>query len=482
MNVHIKTVFGPVVGLKHEFVLESGGETVFPMRLKFALPKGAAIYGFEVRGGAESVKSAPGRSSGRDAAAELVQLDAVRYELGLTRVPKGGGRILVIVLSSVILSGADGGYVLDIPLYTPKSRFFEPADSEARINAAVTAEINIKAGRVYSPTHKFEVSAFGNGCILMSKPGTGGVFRLCVESPAEEMNVCYAFRLPGAAFGREIHCLYRIMPEIGAKAENLTISHASPGVFYMLPQKIGTLAEGTPVTVTLGTATQIPDSFELRADGGFRRSLKIKNIIETEDAAVSRIFARECIEEMYRCILRGNAAPNSVIKLKASAAKLAADAGILCPENKCSAVIFAGGRELTGAPVRLTLRQNLHGVGESAAFDDLRGAAGKKLLEEALRALLCCVRADGSITSPFESSRRAAVEQTVYAAAAIRAAAARYPEYRAVALKADEFLRSAESEMNAVIYGETDLINIVSDVERLDVRGISRLILSLLYA
>ncbi len=481
INVHLKTLFGPVAGLRHEFVFESGSETVFPMRLKFALPKGAAIYAFEVSGGAESVKSVPGRSGAGDAAAELVQLDAARCELRLYRSPKSGGRILVTVFSSVTLSGTDSGYAIDIPLYTPKGRFFEPADSEVRVKAVVSAEVNIKAGRIYSPTHKFEINAAPNGCAVLSKPGSGGVFRLCIEDPDEEMDVCYAYRLPGAAFGREIHCLYRIMPAFDA--ENITVTHAAPGVFYMLPQKIRTLEKGTPVTVTLGTATQIPYSFELRTEDGLRRELKIKNVIKTEDAAVSRIFARECIEEMYRCILRGDVAPDSVIKLKASAAKLADDAGILCPENNCSVLIFEDGRELTGAPVRVSVRQNLHGFDEEgAAFSDPDGAAGRKLLENALRALLCCVRKDGSITSPFENSRRAAVEQTMYAAAAIRAAAERYPEYRSVFLKADEFLRTADAETNIVVFGENDLINTVSSVEQMDVRGLSRLILSLLYA
>ncbi len=274
--------------------------------------------------------------------------------------------------------------------------------------------------------------------------------------------------------------------------KNMTITQYAAGTYYMVPYKIDSYVFGTPITLSLGTETEYPDEFIFQGDGGFFKKIKIEEIqlLEKEEA-VSRAFARLTLDELYKLMSRSDIAAESLTKLKKQAAALAAELNVLCPENKYSALVACNGKEAQG-PLLLTLKYTYDDESKSAmpVFMDLGAftvSQSERIINRALGALMFCVRLDGSITTPYEYKYRAKQEQTAYAYAAIKTAAERghlksVHEYDDVLAAAREYTEADgfDIERFPIVYDSLEVKAYNSIIESLDVKEISRLILTLI--
>ncbi len=477
VNIHLKTEFGPVVSLKHEFALRARGEDFFTARILFSLPKNSVISAFEISGGKFRVKSGLSRGAAKSGAS-IVQKGPRLYELSIGGLPPHGGEFSVSVCSAAIMEHdrADE-YYIDLPLYTEKGGGEKTADIEARPCFSVTAFLG--GGYGAPPADKQSLTPVvwngRSGTILFSEPEAGGDFRLRVSAP-DKRNIGYISKKPGGGF----YCMYVIRSGLeglsGKKA--LAIREYAPGTFYMVPQ----IYSGQyPLIITLGSETEFPDRFYAES-GGTEREIAIDEFVEVENKDMARAFAARTIDAMYAMIgarSLGELSAESVIKLKKQAAELAFETGTLCAENSC--VIEYGGNcgERT---VTVSLWKQGPALPESGRLSDtgfITAEQAEKIICAACAALLCCVRTDGSITDPAEENPRAAAEQTAYAAAALDSHG--FPICAELSALADKFLSKSgvSRDVVPVVYDSLSLNHCGDILRRQSVREISRLILSI---
>lgn len=481
ININIETVFGPVVSIKHEFIFKAHSEGFFSLVFRFRLPAGAVVSSFEISHGSVTVSSELNYGSG-DCGAELKQLGRTLYELTLKNVPGGSRSFSVIVRSTAVMESRMGGYCLDLPFYTDDN---DEADIETGSNVTLTAVVSGKTERVFSPSHEYFLTSLqsnSGGVVLVSSFSSGGEFRLCVQPSGERKNIGYVSRKLGGGH----YCLYALEPDFGyLESKNIKIKEYAAGTFYMMPQSVDDYHTGDPLIITLGTETGFPDRFFIEAADGGQQEIVIDEFVTVSSVETSAVFACRAIEGIYKYISWGNLAPESVIKLKKQAARLAAETGVLCPENRCVISYGSGGQ--SSKPVSIALKYNYNrpgAVGSNLRDPDmLSPAEAEEAAALAVGALLCCVRKDGGITTPYETSIRAAGEQSAYAAAALRAVSKAFPQFVQIAEAAETFI--GECGMSAqnipIIYDSHELKPCGLLLESMDVKELSRLLLALKY-
>ncbi len=478
VNIHLKTEFGPVVSLKHEFALRARGEDFFTARILFSLPKNSAISAFEISGGKFRVKSELSRGAAKSGAS-ITQKGPRLYELSISGLPARGEEISVSVCSSAIMEHdrADDEYYIDLPLYTENDGE-KNADIEARPRFSVTAFLGGGYGAPSAKSQNLTPVVWNgrSGTVLFSEPEAGGDFRLRV-SDSERRNIGYISKKPGGGF----YCMYVIRSGFenleGEKA--LAIREYAPGTFYMVPN----IYRGQyPLIITLGSETDFPDRFYVEG-GGAEREILIDEFIEVDNKDMARAFAARTIDAMYAMIGArglGELSAESVIKLKKQAAELAFETKTLCPENSCVIEYGARGEERA---VTVSLWREGPALPESGELSDtgfITSAQAEEIIRAACAALLSCARTDGSIADPAEENPRAAAEQTAYAAAALDSLADRFSVCAELSALACKFLskNGVSRDVVPVVYDSLSLNHCGDILRRQSVREISRLILS----
>ncbi len=478
VNIHMKTEFGPVVSLKHEFALRACGEDFFTARILFSLPKNSVISAFEISGGKFKAKSELSRGAARSGAS-ITQKGPRLYELSIGGLPARGEEFSVSVCSAAIMEydRADDEYYIDLPLYTENGGG-KTADIEARPRFSVTAFLGGGYGVPSAKAQSLTPVVWNgrSGTVLFFEPEVGGDFRLRVSDP-DRRNIGYISKKPGGGF----YCMYVIRSGLkNLESEKaLAIREYAPGTFYMVPQ----IYRGQyPLIITLGSETAFPDRFYAEGEGS-ERGIAIDEFVEVDNKDMARAFAARTIDAMYAMIgARGleKLRAESVIKLKKQAAALAFETETLCPENSC--VIEYGDHGGEGA-VTVSLWREGTSLPESGELSDtgfITAAQAEEIIFAACAALLRCVRTDGSIADPAEENPRAAAEQTAYAAAALDSLADRFPVCAGLSALACEFLsRNGMSRgVVPVVYDSLSLNHCGDILRRQSVREISRLILS----
>ncbi len=479
VNIHLKTEFGPVVSLKHEFALRARGEDFFTARILFSLPKNSVISAFEISGGKFRVKSELSRAAAKSGAS-IVQKGPRLYELSVSGLPARGGEFSVSVCSASIMEydRADDEYYIDLPLYTENGGGEKTADIEARPRFSVTAFLGGGYGAPLNGASAMKPVVWNgrSGTVLFSEPKAGGDFRLRMSDP-DKRNIGYISKKPGGGF----YCMYVIRSGLenlaGEKA--LAIREYAPGTFYMVPR----IYRGQyPLIITLGSETAFPDRFYAEG-GGAEREIVIDEFIKVNNKEMARAFAARTIDAMYGMIgarSLGELSAESVIKLKKQAAALAFETETLCPENSC--VIEYAGSGVPEKTVTVSMwREGIALPGRGALSDTgfTTAAQAEKIVRAACAALLQCVRTDGSIADPGEENPRAAAAQTAYAAAALDSL--RFTACAELSAIACEFLskNGMSRDVVPVVYDSLSLNHCGDILRRQSVREISRLILSI---
>ncbi len=480
VNIHLKTEFGPVVSLKHEFALRARGEDFFTARILFSLPKHSVISAFEISGGKFRVKSELNRAAARSGAS-VTQKGLRLYELSIGGLPARGEEFSVSVCSAAIMEHdrAADEYYIDLPLYTENRDGQKTVDIEARPRFSVTAFLSGGYGAPSAGAQSLTPVVWNgqSGTVLFSEPKAGGDFRLRVSAP-EKRNIGYISKKPGGGF----YCMYIIRSGIEdlAAEKALAIREYAPGTFYMVPQ----IYRGQyPLIITLGSETAFPDRFYAE-NGGSEREIAIDEFIEVNNKEMARAFAARTIDAMYGMIGArglGELSAESVIKLKKQAAALAFETETLCPENSC---VIEYGDQGGERAVTVSLWREGPALPESGELSDtgfITAAQAEKIIFAAVAALLQCARTDGSITGPAEENPRAAAEQTAYAAAALDSLADRFPVCAELSTLACEFLSKSgvSRDVVPVVYDSLSLNHCGDILRRQSVREISRLILSI---
>ncbi len=420
-EVCAEPLFGPLIALRHRFEFEVSPGKPFSQRLKFSLPKSAAVSGFELGNGRLTVGGAITEVPGKTAAS-LRQTSETEYSLELFDVPAVGNILTVTVFSAAVMEydGA-GAYFLNIPIRGRAERITAVPDADS-------------SGYIY-------------------KCQTGGVY-----------------------------CLYALRPRLSRGLfGHISIREYSHGTYYMVPRELDGLKKDEPITVTLGSQISYPEKFYLE-HGGAETEVPIDKITQIGSPGAAHAFACRTINEMYKYIRQNTLAPESVIRLKKQAARLAAETGVLCPENRC-VISFSEG-DIRAARISLAGGSEAGRPRLGGGLSDPKSmtfARARELAEAAVRALMCCLRTDGSFTTPYTYSARAAAEQSAYAAAALRAVEKTFPEYAAAAESAESFARTngIDPENIPVVFDRGEYLYSSEILDSLDVKRVSRLILSL---
>lgn len=234
INIELKTAFGSVMSLRHEFVFKAQSETdFFSFKFKFSLPKSAVISGFEIKGNKFSVKSAAVSANieSGNAAVCLTQLSSETYMLELNEIPNINGGFSVIVESTVIMKYDLGSYVVALPLYTvyDSSSTESCPDRETVTNVNIRAVVSGQAERVYSPTHSFEISSGQTGVVITSSVKSGSVYKLCIDKPQQKSGIGYVCRKENDIFNRGYYCIY----DIALQGDGNRIGNNSDIIFIM---------------------------------------------------------------------------------------------------------------------------------------------------------------------------------------------------------------------------------------------------------
>ncbi len=419
-EVCAKPLFGPLIALRHKFEFEVSPGKPFSRCLKFNLPKSAAVSGFEIGNGRLTVSGAITEVLGKTAAS-LRQTNETEYELKLFDVPTSGSVLTVTVFSAAVMEYDGAGvYFLNIPIRGRTERITAVPDA-------------CSSGYVY-------------------KCPTGGVY-----------------------------CLYALRPRLSRGLfGHISIREYSHGTYYMVPRELDGLKKDEPITVTLGSQISYPEKFYLE-HSGTEAEVSVDRITEIGSPEAAHAFACRAISDMYSYIRQNSLAPESVIRLKKQAARLAAETGVLCPENRC---VICFDKRAQSADISLLCGSSaLPAPSEEKLSDpkNLTFAAARELAEAAVRALMCCLRADGSFTTPYTYASRAAAEQSAYAAAALRSLEKTFPEYISAAEGAEVFARSngIDPENIPVVFDRGEYLYPTEILNSLDVKRVSRLILSL---
>ncbi|HIV85767.1 MAG TPA: hypothetical protein H9900_03030 [Candidatus Monoglobus merdigallinarum] len=270
---------------------------------------------------------------------------------------------------------------------------------------------------------------------------------------AESCGGHFCHIIPGFTDSRRIEVFLSMV--CGRSLENLKISEAAAGAFYKTPFILKKYTSQKPITLAIATETEYPEEFYLSADGGYEETVLIDRFEEVGSSTnIHKAFGGMVIGQIYDMIRSGDLDESSVIKLKSIASKVSLEYGVLSPDNSCFMQFeTSGGREYDRTPIKLSLRYNYDkGIrGKLLTLEDSVPSRSRtaEMIRQTLAVLMCCVRSDGSITTPYESSDYAAAAQTANAAFALnylmrKQKNSEYGDYSEIIRRAREYLKRSD--------------------------------------